>query len=99
MCAVQAGGDRQALHECIRVHSRAAVERMKGGAADNDLFDRLAADPAFGKVRDSLRAIVEGGALVGRAPEQVTEFLEGHVEPALKRLRGGARPKLQSLDV
>jgi adenylosuccinate lyase len=99
MCAVQAGGDRQALHERIRVHSRAAVERLKGGAADNDLLDRLVGDPAFAKVRDSLRGIVEGGALVGRAPEQVTEFLDAHVEPALKRLRGGARAKLQSLDV
>jgi len=47
MAAVQAGGDRQALHERIRVHAMAAAERLKAGAADNDLIDRIGTDPAF----------------------------------------------------
>ena len=47
MAAVQAGGDRQDLHERIRVHSLAAAERLKEGAADNDLIDRIRDDPAF----------------------------------------------------
>ena len=47
MAAVQAGGDRQDLHERIRVHALAAAERLKVGAADNDLIDRIRTDPAF----------------------------------------------------
>ena len=47
MAAVQAGGDRQDLHERIRVHAMAAAARLKDGAADNDLLDRIKADPAF----------------------------------------------------
>ena len=51
MAAVQAGGDRQDLHERIRVHSLAAAERLKDGAADNDLIGRIQGDPAFPKPR------------------------------------------------
>src|SRR6202034_3835773 len=47
MAAVQAGGDRQDLHERIRVHAMAAAHRLKDGAAENDLLDRIRTDPAF----------------------------------------------------
>ena len=47
MAAVQAGGDRQDLHERIRVHAMAASEQLKDGAARNDLLDRIRSDPAF----------------------------------------------------
>jgi adenylosuccinate lyase len=90
MVATQAGGDRQELHERIRVHSRAAVERLKAGAGDNDLFARLAADPAFAAVKNALPALANGRALVGRAPEQVGEFLAEHVVPALAAWRAQA---------
>ncbi len=99
MRAAQAGGDRQELHERIRVHSRAAAERLKGGANDNDLLERLAADPAFARVKAELPALAAGAALVGRAPEQVDEFLQGVLEPALARLKGRERHALDALDV
>lgn len=102
MLASQSGGDRQVLHERIRVHSRAAVERLKGGASDNDLLDRLAADEHFAAVKDRLHGLLRSPRLVGRAPQQVTEFLRSEVEPALKRARAsgrGTRRKLAELDV
>ncbi len=82
MAAVQQGGDRQALHEVIRVHSIAAADQVKAGG-DNDLIDRLAAEPAFAQV--DVRRIVEQGDFVGRAPQQVDEFLENVVAPIEQR--------------
>jgi adenylosuccinate lyase len=83
MAAVKAGGDRQDLHERIRQHSVAAAERVKQGDGENDLLARIASDPAFARVRDRLDEIIDARAFVGRAPEQVDEFLENVVEPAL----------------
>src|SRR5579885_1072654 len=79
MAAVAKGGDRQALHESIRRHSHAVTAALKAGAATNDLLDRLRADPLFGQV-DFDRVLAES-RLVGRAPEQVDEFLRQEVEP------------------
>src|SRR5439155_16729103 len=64
MAAVQAGGDRQELHEGIRRHSRAAAEVVKGQGRDNDLLDRLKQDKAFGKV--DIAALIEPQKFVGR---------------------------------
>lgn len=99
MRAVRAGGDRQDLHERLRVHSRAAAERMKGGAPDNDLFERLAADPAFAAVRGEFAQLRGGSASSGRAPQQVAEFLGEVVEPALARLKGRTKRDLEDLSV
>jgi adenylosuccinate lyase len=99
MRAARAGGDRQELHERLRVHSRAAAERMKGGAPDNDLFERLAADPAFAAVRGEFEKLRGGSASSGRAAQQVTEFLGEVVEPALARLKGRTRRDLEDLRV
>jgi adenylosuccinate lyase len=86
MHAVQAGGDRQSLHEIIRKHSRAVHEDEAQGAA-NDLLERLAADPAFHMVDgDALRAELDPKRYVGRAAEQVTEFLDGPVASLLESL-------------
>jgi len=87
MRAVERGGDRQDLHERIRVHSRAAGARVKDEGADNDLLDRLAGDPAFAAVSGEIPALAEPGRHVGRAPEQVAEFLAGEVAPVLERHR------------
>jgi adenylosuccinate lyase len=77
MLGVEAGGDRQTLHEVIRRHSRAVSEAMASGA-ENDLLERLAADYAFSAVDvDALRAELDPGRYIGRAPEQVGEFTEG----------------------
>jgi len=85
MAAVQAGGDRQQLHERIREHSMAAAARVKGEGAANDLLDRIRADDAFGGVRERLDEIVRPAAFVGRAPEQVDEFLDDCVRPVIER--------------
>jgi adenylosuccinate lyase len=83
MEAVRAGGDRQTLHEAIRTHSLAAGKRIKDEGLDNDLLQRIAADPAFAAVADRLDSLCDPKAFVGRAPEQVDEFLAEHVQPVL----------------
>lgn len=83
MAAVRAGGDRQALHERIRVHSLAAAERLKEGASDNDLIDRVKADPAFPSL--DLEGEMEPSKFVGRSPRQVEEFIEAEIEPIRRR--------------
>jgi adenylosuccinate lyase len=77
MLGVEAGGDRQTLHEVIRDHSRAVSEAMANGA-ENDLLARLAGDAAFSVVdADALRSELDPTRYIGRAPEQVWDFLEG----------------------
>ena len=80
MAGTQAGGDRQTLHEALRVHSHAATARIREGH-DNDLGGRLAADPLFADV--DLAAAMEANDLAGRAAEQVEEFVAGAVRTAL----------------
>jgi adenylosuccinate lyase len=84
---VRAGGDRQDAHEIIRQHSIAAARAVKDGAPRNDMLERLAADPAFGIPLADLQAAAEPSRFVGRAPEQVEEFLAEHVAPWLARER------------
>jgi len=83
MACVQAGGDRQELHESIRVHSHEAAYRLKAGDGKNDLLERIAADPAFAAIVDQLDELVDANRFVGRAPEQCNEFLTEVVEPLL----------------
>ncbi len=87
MRAVERGGDRQDLHERIRVHSRAAAHRVKGEGLDNDLLARIGADPAFAAVREEIPALADPARHVGRAPAQVEEFLAEEVRPVLQRRR------------
>ncbi len=92
MLGVEAGGDRQALHEVIRTHSRAVSLAVESGAP-NDLLGRLAADPAFASVDAArLRAELEPARYVGRAPEQVVEYVEGPLAEILDSLRAYAAP-------
>ncbi|HEX5581710.1 MAG TPA: adenylosuccinate lyase [Gemmatimonadaceae bacterium] len=81
--AVRAGGDRQVAHEVIRRHSIAAARAMKDEGAENDMLERLAADPEYGVPVEDLRAATDPTRFVGRAPEQVDEFLEEVIEPLL----------------
>jgi adenylosuccinate lyase len=83
MAAVQAGGDRQDLHERIRRHSQAAAEQVKMHGKANDLLDRLRKDPAFAKV--NIDAVMNVADFVGRAPQQVDEFLADQVHPVRKK--------------
>jgi adenylosuccinate lyase len=79
--AVRAGGDRQVAHETIRKHSVAAARAMKDGADGNDMLDRLAADKSFGVQMDDLEGVMDPRRFVGRAPEQVDEFLRDVIAP------------------
>ena len=79
MAAVARGGDRQALHEVIRRHSLAATAEVKSGAAVNSLVARLQADPAFAGV--DFTAQLDPTRYVGRAPQQIGEFLADVVAP------------------
>src|SRR5438874_8899963 len=83
--AVRAGGDRQHAHDRIRAASVAAARALKDGADRNDMLDRLAADPEFGVSIDEMRATLDPRRFIGRAPEQVDEFLGEVVEPLLTR--------------
>jgi adenylosuccinate lyase len=86
MAGVAAGGDRQDLHERIRRHAQAAARRLKYVGRENDLLERIAADLAFAKVK--LRVVTNPKQFVGRAPQQVDEFLKNHVSPVRRRYRG-----------
>ena len=91
MDAVKKGGDRQALHERIRVHSLAAADTVKMQGGKNDLIDRLANDPAFNMTKEEILATMEPENFIGRAPQQTADFLEETVKPILeanKDLRG-----------
>jgi adenylosuccinate lyase len=79
--AVRAGGDRQVAHEVIRKHSQAAARAIKDGAESNDLLDRLSKDKSFGVKLKDLEGAIDPKRFVGRAPEQVDEFLRDVMTP------------------
>lgn len=79
MAAVAAGGDRQALHERIRQHSQAAAATVKQEGGENDLLSRLEQDPEFAGV--VWGDVLDSTQFIGRAPEQVDEFLTQVIEP------------------
>ncbi len=83
MDAVKAGGDRQELHERIRVHSMDAAKVVKEQGLPNDLIDRIAADPVFKVSKEALQKVLKPENYVGRAPEQTAEFLDGVIKPIL----------------
>lgn len=83
MAGVQQGGDRQELHERIRVHSQAAGREVKEFGRPNDLIARLKEDSAFSKV--DVGATLEAGRYIGRAPQQVDEFVQEFIEPVRKK--------------
>ena len=84
MDAVIKGGNRQELHERIRIHSIAAGKRVKEEGLANDLVDRIAADSVFGLAKEDILARLNPADYVGRAPSQVTEFIHGYAMPRLK---------------
>jgi adenylosuccinate lyase len=79
--AVKAGGDRQVVHETIRKHSLEVARAMKGGADANDLLQRLAGDKTFGVKLKDLEGAIDPKRFVGRAPQQVDEFLRDVITP------------------
>ncbi|MBQ9368023.1 MAG: adenylosuccinate lyase [Victivallales bacterium] len=83
MDAVKAGGDRQELHEAIRVHAQAAAANVKQNGGENDFLARLAQDEHFSKLNLDLKAVLDPMRYVGRAPEQTQEYLAECVKPFL----------------
>ena len=84
MDAVKAGGDRQELHERIRVLSMEAGRNVKEKGLDNNLLELIAADPAFNMTLEELQKSMEPSRYVGRAPRQVDNFLKNVVNPILE---------------
>ncbi|MBZ5587711.1 MAG: adenylosuccinate lyase [Acidobacteriia bacterium] len=97
LAAAARGGDRQELHERLRVLSRNAARRVKEGGERNPLLELVAADPAFRLDAGRLTELLDGRRFVGRAPEQVSEFLAETVEPWLashEALEGDEEPQV-----
>ena len=84
MDAVKKGGNRQELHEKLRVHSQAAARVVKEEGGKNDLIDRICADPAFMVTREEVEAILKPEQFTGRSEQQVEEFLSGIIRPLLE---------------
>lgn len=84
MEAVKRGGDRQELHERIRVHSIEAARMVKEEGKENDLLERIANDTYFGMTYEELTSVLTPEHYVGRSPQQVEEFLDEYVRPLLK---------------
>ena len=84
MDAVKKGGNRQELHEKLRVHSQAAARVVKEEGGKNDLIDRICADPAFMVTREEVEAILQPEQFTGRSQQQVEEFLGEVIRPLLR---------------
>lgn len=87
MECVRAGGNRQELHEKIRTHSMLAEKNFRMTGKPNDLIERLKKDPAFAAVKD-FDALTDPKLFIGRAPEQVDEFLKKEINPVLRKFKG-----------
>ena len=96
MAAVAAGGDRQQLHEKIRVHSQDAAAVVKNEGGDNDLIERLKGDEEFSGL--DLETILDARSFVGRSPEQVLEFNSAIVQPVIERY-ADRQPEAEELKV
>ena len=81
MQAVEKGGNRQELHERLRQHAIAAGKQVKEEGLSNDMVDRIAADPAFGLTKEEIVAGLVPENFVGRAPQQVEEFIANVLQP------------------
>ena len=85
MDAVKLGGDRQELHEKIRVHSQAAARAVKEEGKPNDLIERILSDDSFGLSREAIEGILKPENFIGRAPQQTEEFIAEYVNPILSK--------------
>lgn len=84
MNAVKKGGDRQELHEKIREHSMEAGKQVKMYGLPNDLVDRIANDSSFGLTKEEILKELKPENYIGRAPQQVVEFISRYIDPILK---------------
>jgi adenylosuccinate lyase len=84
MEAVKRGGDRQSLHEKIRVHSMEASRQVKEKGLANDLLQRIAADKTIGLTRNDLDTLFNTTTFIGRSPQQTVEFIEKVIDPLIR---------------
>lgn len=85
MDCVKAGGDRQELHEKIRIHSMAAAKVVKEDGKPNDLIDRIKKDDAFSAIHKSIDGLLKPSNFIGRSAEQVDDFLKEEIFPVLNK--------------
>lgn len=85
MAMVKVGGSRQECHEHIRILSQEAGRKVKLEGQPNDLVERIRNDSYFSPIHDQLDALLDPPSFVGRAPQQVEEFLRGEVNPTLEK--------------
>ena len=85
MSAVKKGGDRQELHEKLRTHAMAAGKVVKEEGLENDLIDRILADPAFMITKEEVDEILKPELFTGRSQEQVEEFIVNCINPILEK--------------
>jgi adenylosuccinate lyase len=85
MEGVRRGGDRQVLHERVRVHAQAAADALKAGGNENDLFERISVDPLFSLDRGTIDTLTRPGEFVGLSTHQVGRFLSEVVDPILEK--------------
>ena len=86
MECVKRGGDRQQLHEIIRVHSHNAIKQVKQEGRENNLIDLLIADKSIPMEKNEILSTLKPENFIGRSVSQVDEFLTNNVNPILKRL-------------
>ena len=99
MDMVRRGGDRQQIHERIRVHSQEAGRNVKEFGLTNNLIDLLAADPLFDLSSEELSAHMEPSRYIGRCPEQVTDYLNDYIRPVLEAHRSAFEEQTVELKV
>ncbi|WP_430882717.1 adenylosuccinate lyase [Fusibacter sp. JL216-2] len=87
MEAVKRGGDRQELHELIRVHSMEAAKQVKELGLKNDLLERIVKDPAFGLDESDIEKLLNPADYIGRSDKQVVEFIESEVDPIIEQYK------------
>ena len=87
VCVKEKNGDRQFLHERLRIHSIAAAEQVKVYGRDNDLLQRIAEDPAFGLTAEELEALADPSAFTGMAGSQCARYLHDVIKPILEQNR------------
>jgi adenylosuccinate lyase len=97
MQAAKKGGDRQVLHERLRTHSMDAARAIKLEGKKNDLLERIAGDKLFGLDQNQLKELLDPALYIGRAPEQVDEYIGGVVMPFLRQNEPllGEKPKIR----
>jgi adenylosuccinate lyase len=95
MAAVQAGGDRQELHETIRRHSLAAAEQVKMHGKPNDLLHRLQNDPALVGLGIGWSEVLNPSYFIGRAPQQAEHYVRSVIDPIRSRYAGQMDEKIE----